>query len=230
MTILRDTFYPRLCHERIELKDGVIKAYFPMVSFCDIPLSQVKEHIRYYGEYGLGMSRSWAERKGLNPVMYIRKGSRLSAHIQALPKILRAEPGPKRTAADIQDTAVSILQYAKAFEGTWLKGKSTGRRIKFYNEREIRYVPPARSAGFYFLTEKEHQDEDRREKAKSVLEKFPLSFEPDDIKYIIISKDSERVEMARAVWETRSRPNYTDDIRMELITKIISCEQIKEDF
>eukprot|EP01034_Spumella_vulgaris_P011525 gene11525-14663_t len=46
-------------------------AAFPMVCFCDIPLSRIDEHVGFYGSYGLGLSREWGIRAGLNPVQYI---------------------------------------------------------------------------------------------------------------------------------------------------------------
>jgi hypothetical protein len=226
--ILQNTFYPRLCHERVELKEVVIKAYFPMVSFCDIPLSQIKDHMEHYGKYGLGMSRNWARKQGLNPVLYIRKESYLSTHLQALPTVLREQPYPVPGESEISNAALAILQYTKAFEGTWLKGKTVTEEIKFYNEREIRYVPRSAHTGFYFLTEAQYRDEQRREEARLILERFPLSFEPDDINYIIISSDSERVTVANLVQSIKEK--YDGETKLKLITKLLSYDQIRDDF
>jgi hypothetical protein len=46
-----------------------------MVSFCDIPLSQIGKHVKRYGSYGIGMSRQWVFRNALNPVLYFKETS-----------------------------------------------------------------------------------------------------------------------------------------------------------
>jgi hypothetical protein len=91
LSILKNEFQPHFCFERCELGNRVIKGAYPMVCFCDIPLSQVKEYIgEHYGDYGIGMSKSWAEKSGLNPVLYIKKTSHLAAHIMALLEVSRS--------------------------------------------------------------------------------------------------------------------------------------------
>jgi hypothetical protein len=49
--ILQREFYPRYALENMNLLETEIPARhmaIPMVSFCDIPLSQVKDHVEYY--------------------------------------------------------------------------------------------------------------------------------------------------------------------------------------
>ena len=85
--ILDKTFYPRYCYENFELTKRttqliewvhLIDAALPMVCFSDIPLSQLMSHIKIYGKYGLGMSKEWGRREGLNPVIYFNKNSHLA--------------------------------------------------------------------------------------------------------------------------------------------------------
>ena len=80
--ILKNTFYPRYCYDEFDLIDNDTQSFIedaiPMVCFCDIPLSQLMNHINTYGKYGLGMSKEWGIREGLNPVIYFNRNSYLA--------------------------------------------------------------------------------------------------------------------------------------------------------
>ena len=63
--ILADNFKIKYCQETIKLHGVEEVLHIPMVSFCDIPLSQIKNHISSYGNYGIGLSKKWALKKRL---------------------------------------------------------------------------------------------------------------------------------------------------------------------
>ena len=55
-----------------------------------------------------------------------------------------------------------------------------------------------------------------------------LTFEPDDIKYIIVK---EVIEIPKIVSALRKKFNFRNDEKeMVLVSKIITCEQILNDF
>lgn len=58
INILKTKFYPRLCLEDnfIFSKESTKMAY-PMVCFCDIPLSQINNHAATYGKYAIGLKK-----------------------------------------------------------------------------------------------------------------------------------------------------------------------------
>ena len=86
--ILINTFYPRSCYEEFDLIDNdsqpFVRDTIPMVCFCDIPLSLLRNHINTYGRYGLGMTKEWGVRKGLNPVIYFSKNSYMAKKFSIL--------------------------------------------------------------------------------------------------------------------------------------------------
>src|SRR4030042_2244627 len=74
--ILENEFYPRISLEHYQVNETTsFKIGIPMVCFCDIPLSMTYSHMTDYGKYGIGMSKEWAKRNKLNPVLYLHKGS-----------------------------------------------------------------------------------------------------------------------------------------------------------
>jgi len=228
LAILKNEFQPNFCFERCELGNQVVKGAYPMVCFCDIPLSQVKEHIgKYYGEYGIGMSKSWAEKMGLNPVLYIRKASHLAAHIKSLVEVVRSTEELKTS---MQKTLISILRYIKPFEGNHLRGKEMPDKIKFYDEREIRYVPPPEMTNnrHLFLSEEQYKDLKARNRFNSIVKQLKLSFDPDDIKYIIIKDEDEIFSIVQKL--PRIKRKYSYETVQKLLTRIITTEQIRKDF
>ncbi|HGY6874107.1 TPA: abortive infection system antitoxin AbiGi family protein, partial [Escherichia coli] len=68
-------FKPFLARERIVGVKGRRNFAVPMVSFCDIKLSQIKDHSGKYGEFGFGLTKEWAEKNDLHPVLYMNQGS-----------------------------------------------------------------------------------------------------------------------------------------------------------
>lgn len=77
--ILETGFIPRLSKEFYDnnniLGRSVEGTYVPMVCFCDIPVSHLRNHIGFYGQYGIGLDKGWGIEKGLSPVFYLTENS-----------------------------------------------------------------------------------------------------------------------------------------------------------
>jgi hypothetical protein len=219
--ILKNEFNPTFCLEEIHYGQSVWKYAIPMVCFCDIRLSQIKDHIETYGVYGIGMSKKWAERKGLNPVIYLNRNSHLSNNLSAiklsLSDLLKA---PENEKVGTYLGFLYVLRYLKNYKGKFLKDEED-KAIVFYNEREWRYVPNTD-----VLSKVDYLDRDRREHFNSQLP--VLSFEPIDIKYIIVNDESEIEETINAIREIKSK--YSPSVVDILTSRIITSEQIKNDF
>lgn len=67
--ILENDFSPRICIEKLN-PFSRSEIAIPMKCFCDIPLSQVGDHTKQYGEYGIGLTKEWGKKKGISPVFY----------------------------------------------------------------------------------------------------------------------------------------------------------------
>ena len=86
--ILENEFYPRYCLEEwTVVKLGTTEPHeiaIPMVCFCDLPLSKISEHLQFYGSYGIGLSKQWGVIKGINPVLYLNKGTFINDHLDTI--------------------------------------------------------------------------------------------------------------------------------------------------
>lgn len=127
-----------------------------------------------------------------------------------------------------------FLKYIKPYQG---KGYSNGNEfnnIRFYDEREWRYVPPKE-----LLKKIEVKDSYKREFYKSESKRRliniklathkKLEFKPNNIKFIIVKNDNEIPHLIDEIREIY-RTTATYDEIMLLTSRLISMEQILEDF
>lgn len=77
--IIKEKFRVSYCAERCKLNYETHQSIYPMVSFCDIPLSIARNHLRSYGEYAIGLNKQWGITNKLNPVVYVEANSILAA-------------------------------------------------------------------------------------------------------------------------------------------------------
>ena len=70
---------PRYCEEDMRyLKISDLNSIaFPMKCFCDINLSKLEKHRKLYGDYGIGLTKEWGIKKGVQPVLYLIEHSPL---------------------------------------------------------------------------------------------------------------------------------------------------------
>jgi hypothetical protein len=223
--ILRDEFRPKYCLERYQIGDMVMNYAFPVVCFCDIPLSQIRAHIKTYGNYGLGLAKTWGEAQGLNPVLYVKRDSKFSRHILGVAQYL-ADRYPGTGLDEGIDQLIGVLSYMKPYSGEFTRGSQLFTDVRFYDEREWRLVfrTPRR-----FLPEAAFLDPIERAQADQVIAAKRLSFEPTDIKYVIVDRADERLSIVKALREIKS-PKYPQEVIDVLTSRIITCEEVTSDF
>jgi hypothetical protein len=227
--ILEDNFRVYYCRESLTLGGCLMHFFVPMVSFCDIPLSEIKEHIRKYGNYGIGLTKEWAKRCGLNPVLYVETNSPLSASCRLAFEeyVLDGQQG-RSGLSNSQMAITDVLRYIKNYEGPLCrKDKTENEYYRFSDEREWRYVPPYAEhacemmlgAHAYTMNKNAHD---------ATVQFLRLTFQPNDIKYIVIKDDTEITEFVRHLSAAKQKRYSRRDIEI-LTTRIITADQIAND-
>ncbi|MBC8385482.1 MAG: hypothetical protein H8E57_08200 [Candidatus Cloacimonetes bacterium] len=225
--ILRDEFIPRYSLENLTIGKADIEIAIPMICFCDIPLSNIKHHIRKYGNYAIGMSLEWAEKNGINPVIYLKNNSILSKQLQKISTIIKPDSHTEITNPEAILALTDILRYIKSFNGSFKRNWNSYENTdeKFYDEREWRYIPSIEDTKIEkaFISPVEFN-----KKANKALLSIKLNFIPDDIKYIIVSNENEIPKILETIKYVKShrRPK---EIEL-LLSRILTVEQIKNDF
>lgn len=234
-SILKNNFYPRYCMENLEdvipvgLRQQVA---IPMVCFCDIPLSQIKNHINSYGRYAIGLSKDWAKKVGINPIMYVDGDSHATSLMRQAINSLKSKEGDVK---DAYMNTVAFVSYIKKYKGNdwdWNKENFNGELKRFYDEREWRYVPNytdilQEGGGTFYLTQEEYLN--KRDTYNEFLSnKFQVRFEPEDIKYIIVEDEKDVLEIQDKIPKIFKHKGY-EQVQL-LNTRIIAIQQILEDF
>ena len=110
--------------------------------------------------------------------------------------------------------------------------------IRFYDEREWRYIQPFNVTKKPFMVKKEREDSSEEDlkilieglnKGIIAAQHLRLSFEPKDIKFIIVKSENEILTMADKVISIKREKFSYKDVQI-LTTRIISMESIKENF
>lgn len=73
-------------------------------------------------------------------------------------------------------------------------------------------------------------NEDQLSSKNEVLKRFKLSFEPEDIRYIIVKEENEIYPMINDLSEIKSKYVNREGVIEILSSRIITCKQILEDF
>lgn len=234
--ILKDEFRPRFCLENLHvLADGQPLGpdeqqdyAIPLVSFCDLPLSQIGFHLSVYGDYGIGMNKSWGQTNGVSPVLYLYPESSLSSRLADLVSTARRQTDREQK----KEWARRIFDFAcfvKPYEGNFWRVGGEIPNVRFYNEREWRFVPSLPATATRWLKKSHFLDDSLRTGANDALKEIArLSFVPNDIKYLIVRREDEIIPLIREIQLIKSKYSY-DDVAL-LSSRIISAEQIRVDF
>lgn len=233
--ILTGTFKVSYAREVVIGSESIREFAVPMVSFCDLKLTELKNHMKNYGYYGIGLTKEWANRNGLNPVLYLNKSCRLTenfisglngiyAHLNRLNDIEQVEKLTKS-----YTNILSTYQYLKNYEGRLIRnGKIKSENYRFADEREWRYVPSLEQTGVQpFVAISNIDTLEKKLLHNQRIAHLRLSFQPDDIKYLIIQNDGEINELINHLLEVKDR--FGSETIQRLTSRILTTEQIRND-
>jgi hypothetical protein len=248
VNILTNNFSPKYCLEELMylVPEGTIFHKFgniaiPMVSFCDIPLSKIKYHIKEYGKYGIGLTKDWGIKNKINPVFYTIQNTNVTEILKEM--INRMAPYEEHLNKDCDREKTSeieiilsllykytkLLEHIKPYEGISYK---SGTIRRFYDEREWRFVPDAvemMDKGLASaLIKNSFENPGILQEYNSKMENVKLLFEPRDVKYIIVDKEEEIFDIVERIRRIKIRYSVYDVMLLE--TRVISMEQILKDF
>jgi hypothetical protein len=227
-SILKSSFVPRFSLEDVTWLGITQLEYFafPMVCFCDIPLGRIDEHVDFYGGYGLGLSREWAVKSGLNPIFYLSRSSPLGASfLSALRAAIKADKAKKKEERTSPSLHV-IMAHMKPLSGNMVIGGKPASK-DFYLENEWRFVPRIEGMPLA-LTKELYDDDSKRNTFNDTLgTKALLGFSPDDIRYIFVKADA---DIPPLVDFMNSQLGHLSVTAMKILTtRITSLEHIEKD-
>ena len=224
--ILKEEFKIKYCQENVITPNGNLNYSIPMVSFCDIPMSEIKEHIKKYGAYGIGLKREWGQSNNLNPVLYIDKNSSLGAgYHNAFYDLFRDKKITNLT--ETEANLANTVRYMKNYEADLNRNGIIITNYRFADEKEWRFVPDKDKA--QMVVKGSIMADLVKEKMNNSISELRLSFEPKDIKYIIINDETEISEFIDVLRRAKGKKYTLEDVE-RLMTRIITTEQILTDF
>lgn len=231
--IIKEGFRPSYAKERIVSGSTVKEIVVPMVSFCDLRLSELPFHMRKYGRFGIGLTKLWAEKMGLNPVVYVNKGSDFTASLikglESYSKLITKIGDWDNMISETKDgywNLLNIQRYIKSYEGRLIRKSRDLGEYRFADEREWRYVLPLDIIGLLpFMPINFFGDE--KDFYNNAIATYMLRFEASDVKYIIVEGDKNIQPMRDLINGLDTVYDTTE--RTHLLTRILTASQIKAD-
>lgn len=155
--------------------------------------------------------------------------------IENLMNQLANETNDRQLVSNMIGNFIYLIRHMKPYEGQLIRhGETLERLVRFYDEREWRYVP---NTGVlkendvpHALTLEAYKNQEVCQQANAqVATLFPLQFEPNGIRYIIVNKEEEVFPMTTKIQEIKAEKFIAKDVEV-LKTRVLSVEHIRDDF
>ncbi|MBO5250052.1 MAG: hypothetical protein J6B15_04845 [Muribaculaceae bacterium] len=257
-SILKEGLIPNYCYEDLSYERNPERGIgFPMVSFCDIPLSKTNLFVERYGQYAIGLKKDWAGNKRINPILYAKDEKiQVSLSFQKnienyYKKELKKYGGDdKQVSFDLSDgpkpQIVAFINSRNAhsanqsIHGMIKKyyGEYDGNIQINYEENEWRYLveDTERTPWYWNKAEYDEWRGDRsiadKPKPTAFLVEKKLLFTANDITFIVVAHEKDVSQMVNFISTMRiiGGNAISEEDKLMLYTRIISLERIKNDF
>lgn len=224
---------PRYCVEDVKyLKlKGIHQVAFPMKCFCDINLHNLQEHIKWYGQYAIGLSKDFGIERGLQPIKYVNKNSDLiKGYSERFNSALKESERGDSSNEAYRDYLLMELLFMKPYEGRMIpRGKRNSQTKCFMDENEWRFVPQDSKlkllVGEPALSDSQIESKEWWNKTIEAWDLVSLQFGYDDIKYIIIPNRRDFDSLRKDVFS-----GIPSDVRDVLLSRCIIWDDWKGDF
>jgi hypothetical protein len=171
INILENEFMPHFCLEDLSFMlhsispKEKLEIAIPMVCFCDIPLSQARTHMGNYGNYGIGLKKEWGMKNKISPILYAHDNSEITFSINELQdKVLGFGISNQQNNSDFVVKVLGKLYWISSFVKPYYGTSKNGDKVRFYDEREWRYVPKLNDEFFSLrLTKADYSDPKKKE-------------------------------------------------------------------
>lgn len=226
--------------------NGVGEIYESLSKDERADLEKNNTHFAYYGKYAVAFSKSWGERKKLQPVHYLNKVSQYAKDFSTLfERIFQDDDVPDEYSQDVLNRLAFIKPLRGVMQRRITRSASASVSVdifkNFHDEREWRYVPSsevlsslntesviANPQVIPFVNEISTGIENERYRA------LWLDFSYDDLRYIIVPDLYARINIINTITELPdSCFDDKDDIQMQkniLISKILVLSEIRKDW
>ena len=257
LKILETGLIPNYCREDLSYFDRKVNVGDPMISFCDIPLTRTTMFKARYGEYAIGLSKGWALKKQINPILYVNDErilvslGFLKSYYRTLDDEVKERGGSDKSISinlfnpksleglnafinrnNAKDAMYSLMGYMKRYVS---KGPD-GSEQSNYIENEWRYVVTGEGVDWKWTAEeyKKWRGNGEKPEPSEALKALKLTFNVEDVSHIIVKTENEVHNFVDAILDMKrvggGEGRLSKNDRKLLLTKIISQEKIETDF
>lgn len=224
--LIKEGIKPNFCKEDFSADNSKFVLGIPMVSFCDIPLTRTYEFTSRYGKHAIGLSKEWALRNKINPILYISNNDIVNSlkfhksyelHLKKELEKIGSDGLNLRIALDKPDSVsnlttlvnhanshsanLKLLGFAKKYLGVNPKTKAEQCN---YEENEWRYIiEENKTNGINWMWSNDEYNQWRgtgnKPAPSSALEEYKLTFEINDISHIIVEFERQIPELIKYI-------------------------------